>query len=927
MFHFNRDLLRQWMLSPWIALALLLCGLQASFWMWMSACQHAEALQTYQFRQAVLAVEDDICEKLDGYRQTLKSVEQLYASSHHVTAEEFKLFVDDYTEHPQDNGLRAIGFIKYIDLQRPETYRSLDISRSQLLKQVQPAPGEHEFSPLLYIESRAQFHQDLRLLNSFATPQFQHGVSISGDSDRPMMSRQVKVARNAPALQHYTMQVPVYWGLPKHADVTQKKQYLNGWVFLSFDSGIFLKEALQRVEQRLLNVDVYDVSDGAPVVLYKGLSTANRNRPVDMFVMTRVLDINGLQWRLQLRSTPAFEATIDYRDANRGGLLGVMLSFMMAAIVYFAVMRTRTQLELEKFNQELVTSEQRWKFALEGTGDGIWDWNVTAKKVIYSDRWKQMLGFSSQELDSQPATWHHRIHGEDYPQVMMMLQQVLKGAHESFSLEYRIQCKDGSWKWVFDRGMVLMRDRHGLPTRILGTLADISKIKQSEEAVWQYANVDTLTGLLNRRMFYTKFDQALQKSKLSGQKLAIIFLDLDRFKEVNDTLGHAQGDRLLQYAAKRLIECVSPPDLISRLGGDEFVLMLNAADVNTVEDVAQRVLAKLSQPFRLDDAHAYVSASLGIAIYPDDGSNKEDLMMRVDQAMYASKQKGGSCFSYFTPRMQEHAERRMELSNDLRLAITKKQFFLEYQPVVRLQDNAVFKAEALIRWQHPEKGVIPPNEFIGIAEDNLLIIQIGQWVFKNAIEQCLHWRHSLNSQFQMAINKSPVQFAHELRKQQDWLCKMAQHKVAQYRIEVGMVTVEITERLLLDANSHVAERLAEYRASGVQVALDDFGTGYSSLSYLKKFPIDYLKIDRSFVRDLGSSKEDGALCQAIIVMAHSLGIQVVAEGIENQRQLDMLLEMGCDYGQGYYFSPPLSPSAFETWHQAWNKSKGLSPTA
>lgn len=917
MFRFNSGALRQLVLSRWFAGVLLLSALQTTFLLWMNERQHAEALQSYKFRQAVQAADDNIQRRMDSYRQTLKSVEQLYVSSNHVSAEEFRLFVDDYTEGQHDNGLRTLGFIKYIHLRQPLTYRDLDMPVLQLLKKVHPAEGVEELAPVLYVEPRTDANQEKLLQNTFADPQLRADLRESGDGNRLVMSTQL--ALEGDVLQHhqYMLQAPVYWGGMPKADALARRHHLNGWVFLRFDVQVFLGEALHLVEQRQLHVDVFDMArgQGHTPLYHTATPQENVHETQAMYAMTQTLNVNGQLWRMRVRSTPAFDAAIDYSDANRVGLFGLFLSVLVASVVYFAVMRNRAQRTLEQYNQELMTSEQRWKFALEGTGDGIWDWNVPEAKVIYSDRWKGMLGFEPHEFDCQPISWHQRIHGEDYPGAMSILQQVLNGERENFSLEYRLQCKDGSWKWVFDRGMVLMHNDQGLPLRILGTLADITKIKQSEEAVWQYANVDTLTGLLNRRMFYSKLDQALRKAKRSGEKLAIVFLDLDRFKEVNDTLGHAQGDKLLQHAGKRLVECVGEDDLVARLGGDEFVLMLSAANVNYVEDVAQKVLDKLVQPFRLDESHAYVSASLGVAIFPDDADNKEDLMKRVDQAMYASKQKGGSCFTYFTPRMQEHAERRMQLSNDLRLAISKKQFFLEYQPVVNLQDNTVVKAEALIRWRHPEKGVIPPMEFIGIAEDTLLILQIGQWVFKSAIEQCRHWRDSLHPQFQVAINKSPVQFVSEQKKQHDWLYKMLQN-----HMPGDMVTVEITERLLLDDNPHVSERMAQYRQAGVQVALDDFGTGYSALSYLKKFPIDYIKIDRSFVRELGSSHEDGALCQAIIVMAHSLGMQVVAEGIETQRQLELLREMGCDYGQGYYFSPPMRPAAFETWHQAWNKS-------
>ncbi|MDP8568795.1 bifunctional diguanylate cyclase/phosphodiesterase [Methylophilus aquaticus] len=921
MFRLNIASLRQLMLSRWIVGLLLLSALQTTFMLWMNERQHAEALQSYKFRQAVQSADDSIQRQMDTYRQTLKSVEQLYVSSNHVSAEEFKLFVDDYTESPQDHGLRAIGFIKYIHLRQPQTYRDLDIPIPQLLKKVQPVAGDDELAPVLYVEPRTDANQERLLQNTFANPQLRADLRASSEPGRLVMSTQLAIEGDGLQRPQFMLQAPVYWGELLKADQFTRQHHLNGWVFLRFDVQVFLSGALHAVEQRQLHIDVFDITRGQPhIPLYHSVATQdNVHETRAMFAMTRTFSVNGQPWQMRVRSTPAFDATIDYSDANRIGMFGLFLSILAAGVVYFAVMRHRTQRELEKNSQELMTSEQRWKFALEGTGDGIWDWNVPENQVIYSDRWKGMLGFASHEFDCLPASWHQRIHAEDYASAISILEQVLKGKREKFALEYRLQCKDGSWKWVFDRGMVLLRDERGLPLRILGTLADITKIKQSEEAVWQYANVDTLTGLLNRRMFFARLDQELRKVKRSGQKLAIIFLDLDRFKEVNDMLGHAQGDKLLQHAGKRLVECVRDDDLVSRLGGDEFVLMLSAADVNYVEDVAQKVLDALVQPFRLDQSHVYVSASLGIAIFPDDADNKEDLMKRVDQAIYASKQKGGSCFTYFTPRMQEHAERRMLLSNDLRLAISKKQFFLEYQPVVNLQNNTVFKAEALIRWRHPEKGVIPPMEFIGIAEDNLLILQIGQWVFKTAIEQCRHWRESLHPAFQVAINKSPVQFVSEQKRQQDWFFKMAQN-----HLPGDMVTVEITERLLLDANPHVSERLAQYRRAGVQVALDDFGTGYSALSYLKKFPIDYVKIDRSFVRELGSSHEDGALCQAIIVMAHSLGMQVVAEGIENQRQLDMLREMGCDYGQGYYFSPPLRPAAFEAWHQAWNKSMQVS---
>ncbi|MEZ0210353.1 MAG: EAL domain-containing protein [Methylophilus sp.] len=902
-------------MSRWIAGVIFSGAMLTTFLLWISERHHAEALQAIQFKQSVDSAAEEIHQRLDAYRHILKGVEQLYTSSEHVSADEFKLYVDDFTERPGDASLSAIGFIKYIHLQQPQTFRDLDVPIDKLLQLGGQAFKGEELAPILYVEPRNDTNREVLLKNTFGDADIRSDLLLAGDGGRLVMSTHSMVDDLLPLQKHYVLHAPVYRGklldIPSH----DRRRMLNGWVFLRFDVAALLREALSPIEQRHVHFDVFgSVAGKGQKPLYHSDAESQLHTLMAIYSVSHVLDINGQEWNLRARSTPGFEKNIDYSQANRIGVLGIFLSMLLGGIAYFAVMRSQTQQALEKFNQEFNTSEQRWMLALESTGDGLWDWYVPESRIVYSDRWKGMLGFLPHEFDHQPGSWHKRIHEDDYPAAMAMLQQVLDGERDHYAMEYRMACKDGSWKWVYDRGMVFKRDDEGKSLRVLGTLADISKIKQSEEAVWQYANVDTLTGLPNRRMFFDRLDQQLRLVKHNSHKVAIIFLDLDRFKEVNDSQGHDQGDLLLKQAGQRLTQCIDENGLVARLGGDEFVLMLTDAHAAYVEDIAQKVIDSLSTRFKLENTHAYVAASLGIAIFPDDASNKEDLMKRVDQAMYASKQKGGNCFTYFTPRMQEHAENRMLLSHDLHMAINGQQFFLEYQPVVNLQTSAVLKAEALIRWQHPVKGVIPPMEFISIAEDTLLIVPIGEWVFKTAIEQCRAWRETINPDFQVAINKSPVQFAAEYRRQQDWL-----KHILNGNNERNMVVVEITERLLLDANSQVSERLALYQQAGVQVALDDFGTGYSSLSYLKKFPIDYVKIDRSFVRELETSTEDEALCRAIIMMAHSLGMQVIAEGIESQRQLEILRDMGCDHGQGYYFSKPLQPDDFVTWLHQWQQ--------
>ncbi|HEY3325821.1 MAG TPA: EAL domain-containing protein [Novimethylophilus sp.] len=442
---------------------------------------------------------------------------------------------------------------------------------------------------------------------------------------------------------------------------------------------------------------------------------------------------------------------------------------------------------------------------------------------------------------------------------------------------------------------------------IWSIVEDITQKKQSEELIWTQANFDSLTGLPNRRMFHDRLEQELKKAHRAGLPMALMFLDLDHFKEVNDTLGHAMGDLLLREASQRLTGCVRESDTVARLGGDEFTIILGELeDIDSVERAAQQILRKLAEPFALGSELSYVSVSIGITLYPEDATGIEELLKNADQAMYAAKKLGRNRCSYFTLSMQEAAQTRMRLANDLRGALADNQFRVYYQPIVELASGTIRKAEALIRWQHPKRGLTDPAQFVPIAEDTGLIVDIGDWVFHEAALQVKRWRTTHHTDFQISINKSPVQFHSEESAHAAWF-----YHLRKLGLSGQSIVVEITEGLLLDAGPAITARLLEFRDAGMQVAIDDFGTGYSSLSYIKKFDIDYLKIDRSFVRNLAPDAEDMVLCEAIIVMAHKLGIQVIAEGIETPQQRDLLAAAGCDYGQGFLFSKPVPVEEFE----------------
>lgn len=448
---------------------------------------------------------------------------------------------------------------------------------------------------------------------------------------------------------------------------------------------------------------------------------------------------------------------------------------------------------------------------------------------------------------------------------------------------------------------------------LVGVMLDISERKRMEQAVWHEANYDALTGLPNRRLFHDRLREEVKRSQRGGGRFAQLFIDLDRFKEVNDTLGHDLGDKLLVEAAARISKSVRTSDTVSRLGGDEFVVIApGIADKNAAGAIAQHIIEQMQMPFDLDGKLAYVSASIGIAFYPDDSTEMDTLLGYADQAMYAAKAQGRNGFCYFAQPMQVSAMQRLQTGNDLRSAVKAEQLVVHYQPIVDLSDNRIVKAEALVRWLHPVRGLLGPDEFIPVAEDIGVISEIGQWVFERAMQMASRW-HALRglkadadtaeAGIQISVNMSPRQFMSG--SSAGWIEHLRQHG-----LPASALAVEITEGLLLDTRPVVIEALMAFRDAGVQVSIDDFGTGYSAMSYLKKFDIDYLKIDRSFVRDLTTDASDLAIAEAMIVMAHKLGMKVVAEGVETAAQRDLLRSAGCDYAQGYLFSRPLDEEAF-----------------
>jgi diguanylate cyclase (GGDEF)-like protein/PAS domain S-box-containing protein len=549
----------------------------------------------------------------------------------------------------------------------------------------------------------------------------------------------------------------------------------------------------------------------------------------------------------------------------------------------------------------LERSEERFRRIVHCAEEGIWEIDASARTSFVNPKMAHMLGYTIEEMLDQPLVAFMDDEGRAILERNIARRQ--RGAAERH--EFKFLRKDGAELWVTLATNPIF-DGDGGYLGALALVSDITATRASTELIWQQANYDSLTALPNRHMFQDRLAQEVKKARREGVLLGLLFIDLDGFKQVNDSLGHDQGDLLLAEAARRIGACVRASDTVARLGGDEFTVILTGLEqISAVERIAQAILARLERPFTLGMAQPSVTASIGISVFPSDASSPEALLRNADQAMYASKQGGRNRYSHFTPALQKAAQARQQATVDLRSALAELQFELYYQPIVNLRSGQIERAEALLRWRHPQRGLLAPAEFLPCAESGGLMMEIGDWVFRQAARQARLWQDELGPGFQVGINQSSAQFRGDTALYVGWL----EHAAA-LGLSPRSLIIEITEGVLLDGAGQVGERLRELREMGLQVALDNFGTGYSSLAHLKHFGIDLLKLDHSFIQHLAHDSGDLAMCEALILMAHKLGLRVVAEGVETAAQSNLLELAGCDFAQGFVYAQAMPAQAF-----------------
>jgi diguanylate cyclase (GGDEF)-like protein/PAS domain S-box-containing protein len=505
------------------------------------------------------------------------------------------------------------------------------------------------------------------------------------------------------------------------------------------------------------------------------------------------------------------------------------------------------------------------------------------------------------------------IHVDDVEMVREAIRDAFKEPGTLIPInDHRVRHRDLKWLY-FEGSAICMPDETDVDGVIV-SCHDVTERKRQEETIYRQANYDTLTGLPNRLMFADRLGTALLRGRRERHKVGLLFIDLDGFKKVNDTLGHNAGDDLLTEVARRLQACVRQDDTIARLGGDEFTVILpNIREPHDTEIVAKKVIERVREPIYLGDNEVYVSASIGITLYPDDAEDEETLIKHADTAMYEAKAAGRRTYKFFTANMNQAAQEKMELESELRAAIDRDEFDIRYQPIIDLKSGRITGTEALVRWNHPTRGFTSPDLFIPLAEEQGMIVAIGEWVFRQACCMARQWREDGHDNLQMAVNVSPRQC------QEPDFGEMIERILEETGLPSSGVTLEITESLFIEgAHETAVSALHGLRHKGSLLSLDDFGTGYSSLSYLKRFPVDVLKIDREFVNDVTTAAEDQALCQAVIAMAHAFELNVVGEGVETLDHARVLRDMGCDRAQGYLISKPLSGAELQTFIHEWD---------
>lgn len=891
--------------------------------------------------------------EMDGYLASMQSLRSFVELEHDLNRQNFEPFAaNEVRIHPAILCLEWLPHVSHSGRREYEKTlsawegRPVGITRGSSANP-RPAIEMADYFPITLMFPRRAAANVIGL-NGYSQKDVHIALDQSRDTGEPVSTGKFRVVEHTPDGFAVPIYLPVYRGLKANPSIEDRRRALAGYILAIIELSAALETAIEQVASTDANIQTYDLAAArgqqllhfhrAPdePVSVKSLPEQSALSPGPMKVV-RQFTLASRPWAIV--STP----TRRYLQGNNRWqpwatlAFGLLLSVSLAAYLLLRLShavraesllgqlfqingrlnreiddRKKAEEEISRLNanlEERVTertealreSEERYALAARGSKDGLWDWNLGAQTIYFSARWKNMLGYAEGEISSDPAEWLRRLHPDDSARVRAQINSHCAGETPQFQSEHRMLHKDGSYRWMLIRG-VAVRDERGRATRMAGSQTDITEEKVA----------DPLTGLPNRIFLAEKLQHAIERSRTSRSHLfAVLFLDLDRFKIINDSLGHKAGDLLLRSIAVRLLACRdSAQDLperivVARLGGDEFAVLLQ--DIPTSQaagDFAEAIKSAMKPAFEIAGRQIFASCSVGIALGGPD-SDADELLGDADTAMYHAKSQGKQRYEIFDAHMRQRAMERMQLEIDLRSAVPRGELFLHYQPKISLVTGNIVEFEALVRWNHPVRGIVLPASFIPLADETGIINAIGEWVLLEACRQLAAWRKSFHGPIGVSVNISARQF------ETSELVGQVQSILSETGLPPGSLSLEITESLLLENPETAHVQLGELRALGVGLKIDDFGTGFSSLSTLHRLPFNELKIDRSFIAGFGVKPETTHIVHTIILLARLLNMKVVAEGVESEEQVNQLSALSCDYAQGNFFSPPLAPSLAE----------------
>ncbi|MET3133079.1 diguanylate cyclase (GGDEF)-like protein/PAS domain S-box-containing protein [Oxalobacteraceae bacterium GrIS 1.11] len=866
-----------------LPLLILAAALGVTWALWEHERQAARHELQAQFDGALRDTVGRIEQRMGAYEQMLLGVRGLQVATGQLEADNLRDYVAALHLDANFFGVQAIGVAQW-----------------------RPAAGGS--ATIVQREPRIAAGRSPVGIDAWSEPARRTAMEKARDSGMAAISAKVSLrvdAGRAPQAA-FIMYLPLYARGQAQDSVAQRRAHLAGWVF-----------AAVHVDD--LMASLYgEQAPGLALAIYDGIEPSERARlhawpeargPA-LLAASEYLVLAGHTWLLSLSAHDAFQARFGRNAQWPIGIAGCGLSLLLALLAWLMTSgRGRAMRLAAAMTTELRASEEKFRAIADCTVNWeVW-WGLDGKPRWINSSVRQYTGYTVDECMAMPDFIGTLVHADDVARVTLEFQKGLRGLRGD-DLEFRCRRKDGAYFWL-SVSWVPISDARGVFTGFRTSGRDITERKKAEKKIEELAFFDALTDLPNRTLLLDRLKQAMTAGARSGALGAVLFIDLDHFKTLNDTLGHDQGDLLLQQVARRLSACLREGDTVARLGGDEFVVVLEGLSgqrqeaANQTEALGEKILATLNRGYRLGTIEYRSTASVGATLFAGHAGSIDDLLKQADLAMYQAKESGRNALRFFDPAMQTAVIERAALEADLRLAIESEQFVLHYQAQVA-GAHRVTGAEALLRWQHPRRGMVAPADFIGLAEETGLILPLGLWVLRSACLQLALWaaRPEL-AHLCIAVNVSARQF-----RAPDFVATVL-GVLGETGANGHRLKLELTESLLVDNVQDIIEKMLALKAEGVGFALDDFGTGYSSFSYLKRLPLDQLKIDQSFVRDVLIDPNDAAIARTIVALAQSLGLGVIAEGVETRSQRDFLASSGCHAYQGYLYSRPLPLSAFE----------------